>query len=395
MICWSNFHMLNSLQILCFRNAKLDNLLWKLRSQTLTMRRVKARHPHQILQWVAHHHPHLGHRRSRGQQIPASGGAAAPHQRQRSMTLSPLVPSRAHHHCQPLCCWSKVWRDPDRVQGCRRRALLCFGMWIHQPWLCRLQDFKQQLIQHSSGSGPLLSTPSKMNGCWCPINSALSGLGATAISFRQTFQADGHWNTWPWGLKHTSYQHLMPNIGSASARTRTARILPTRMEQRVESLRNYAVPQSAKQTNNFYRNRNCFDSNLISLHVGTGCKGQSQTVRCARPFPLVVKQADSATNLHHGMYLYMKCRSKHFTSPNYFFIYAGYLSYTSCLQTGHEPWSTSHLSTQGWWKVWEQLGKLLAVSPATMSCKMKDAIRSVLVKRKEKCTKQVPATHCI
>jgi hypothetical protein len=84
MICWSNFHMLNSLQILCFRNAKLDNLLWKLRSQTLTIRRVKARHPHQILRWVAHHHPHLGHRRSRGQQIPASGGAATPHQRQRS-----------------------------------------------------------------------------------------------------------------------------------------------------------------------------------------------------------------------------------------------------------------------------------------------------------------------
>ena len=79
--------------------------------------------------------------------------------------------------------------------------------------------------------------------------------------------------------------------------------------------RNYAVvPQSAKQTNKFYTNRNCFDSSLISLHVGTECKRQSQIVRCARPFPQVVKQADSA-NLHRGMYLYyMKCRSKHFTS---------------------------------------------------------------------------------
>lgn len=149
---------------------------------------------------------------------------------------------------------------------------------------------------------------------------------------------------------------------------RTARILPTRLELRMESVQKWCGSAECQAD----RNRNCFDSNLISLHVGTGCNRQSQIVRCARPFPLVVQQADSA-NLQHTMY---------FTSPNYFFIYAGYLSYTACLQTGHEPWSTSHLSTQGWWKVWEQLGNLLAVSPATMSCKMKDAIRSLLMRRK-------------
>ena len=42
-------------------------------------------------------------------------------------------------------------------------------------------------------------------------------------------------------------------------------------------------------------------------------------------------------------------------------------TYTSCLHTGHEPWSMNHLSTQGWWKVWEHFGNFLTVSPATIS----------------------------
>ena len=42
-------------------------------------------------------------------------------------------------------------------------------------------------------------------------------------------------------------------------------------------------------------------------------------------------------------------------------------AYTSCLHTGHEPWSMNHLSTQGWWKVWEHFGNFLTVSPLTTS----------------------------
>ena len=45
--------------------------------------------------------------------------------------------------------------------------------------------------------------------------------------------------------------------------------------------------------------------------------------------------------------------------------------YTSCLHTGHEPWLMSHLSTHFKWKTWWHWGKDLAVSPTSISCKIR------------------------
>lgn len=80
-----------------------------------------------------------------------------------------------------------------------------------------------------------------------------------------------------------------------------------------------------------------------------GCKKRSEIARCARPFPPVVKTGRFVCTSN------TKCPSKHFSSLHPAIsssTYAGrqYIFYTRCLQTGHEPWPTSHLSTQGWWK---------------------------------------------